>query len=79
MKDKKGIEIEECDILKVFHFIGARKKKHYMYKMAVKWNGKLYASHLNETIIKPDFPLWTGSEKSEDYEIVQSNHWEKLD
>lgn len=30
--DKKGREIKEFDLLKVFHFIGARRKKHYMYK-----------------------------------------------
>ena len=78
MEDKNGVQIEECDVLKVFHFTGARKKKHYMYKMAVLWNGKLYASHLNKKEITPDYPLWAGSENSEHYEIVQSPNWQKL-
>jgi len=31
--DKKGIPIHVGDVLKVFHFIGARRKKYYMYKL----------------------------------------------
>jgi len=30
--DKHGIEITVGDVLKIFHFRGARGKKHYMYK-----------------------------------------------
>ena len=30
--DENGKEITEFALLKVFHFIGARRKKHYMYK-----------------------------------------------
>ena len=30
--DKNGIELLPNDVLKVFHFVGARRKKHYMYK-----------------------------------------------
>lgn len=33
-KDKNGIEIKEFALLKVFHFIGSRRKRHYMYKQA---------------------------------------------
>lgn len=77
--DKYGIPIEEGDILKVYHFTGARRKKHYMYKMAVLWDGKMYGSHLNSVLgIKLDYPLWTAESDSEDYEIVQSKNWEKL-
>lgn len=79
MKDKFGIEIEECDILKVYHFTGARRKKYYMYKMAVLWDGKLYASHLMKKQISPDYPLWTSNVNSEHYEIIQSKNFEKLD
>lgn len=32
MRDIAGNEIREGDILKVYHFTGARNKKHYMYK-----------------------------------------------
>ena len=34
--DKTGREIKEHDILKIFHFIGARRKRHYMYKQVGK-------------------------------------------
>ncbi|QQT43333.1 Uncharacterised protein [Sphingobacterium multivorum] len=30
--DENGIEIKEFALIRVFHFIGARRKKHYMYK-----------------------------------------------
>ncbi len=32
--DKNRRPILEHDVLKVYHFTGARKKKHYMYKQA---------------------------------------------
>lgn len=31
-KDRSGRTIQVGDTLKVFHFIGARRKRHYMYK-----------------------------------------------
>lgn len=33
--DKRGIPIASGDVLKVFHFIGARRKRHYMYKQCL--------------------------------------------
>lgn len=33
--DKNGKQILVGDLLKVFHFIGARRKKHYMYQVVV--------------------------------------------
>jgi hypothetical protein len=30
--DKRGIPIERGDVVRVFHFTGARRKRHYMYK-----------------------------------------------
>jgi hypothetical protein len=35
LRDERGREIEPGDVLKVFHFTGARRKRHYMYKQAV--------------------------------------------
>ena len=32
--DERGRQIMEGDVLKVFHFRGARRKRHYMYKQA---------------------------------------------
>jgi hypothetical protein len=76
--DKNGIEIEEFDILKVFHFVGVRKKKHYMYKMVILWNGYFYGSHLNNNPLTPDYPLWTSDYNPKDCEVVQSKNWDKL-
>lgn len=33
MTDCVGNEIHEGAILKVFHFVGARRRKHFMYKL----------------------------------------------
>ena len=41
LKDKKGNVIREFDIIKIFHFIGARSKKYYMYKIAGTKDHKL--------------------------------------
>lgn len=76
-KDKNGIIIEEFDVLKVFHFIGARRKKHYMYKVVIKWEDKLCASHIESNPLKFGYGLWF-KENWDDTEIVQSKNWEKL-
>ena len=46
--DVSGRQIMPGDTLKVYHFTGRRKKKHYMYKY-VKGveHGRLVVSHLN--------------------------------
>lgn len=33
--DKRGLPLQIGDVLKVFHFVGARRKKHYMYKHVI--------------------------------------------
>lgn len=45
--DKNGIQICPGDTLKIFHFTGARKKRHYMYKFVEAVDGKrLVINHL---------------------------------
>lgn len=48
--DENGVEIKEFAVIRVFHFIGARRKKHYMYKWVKlkEFKGILYwvAYHL---------------------------------
>jgi hypothetical protein len=34
--DKNGVPIQKHDLLKVYHFTGARRKKHYMYKYVIQ-------------------------------------------
>lgn len=76
--DKNSREIVRGDVLKVFHFIGARKKRHYMYKQALEViplgypepKPYLKISHLN---LSDDYyvVIMDGS-TLEDYEIIQS-------
>lgn len=44
--DEIGNEIMEGDLLRIFHFRGARRRVHYMYHIAVlsECSGKLYWS-----------------------------------
>lgn len=46
--DAKGYPVFAGDVLKVFHFRGARRKKYYMYKVAKEWQGKLWAFNVSE-------------------------------
>lgn len=83
--DKRGIPIERGDIVKVFHFIGARRKRHYMYKQClgervVPAHGGgthtyIMFSHLNfiDDPSERDGPYheWPGTHLP-GYEIVQS-------
>lgn len=74
--DRTGREIHVGDVVKVFHFVGARRKRHYMYKQAVaidelgesksKW---MRFSHLDMTGEGYHEPL--NGAFLDDYEIVQ--------
>lgn len=49
--DGKGNEIKEFDVVKVFHFTGKRRKRHYMYKWIRKnGNGELCLMHLTNAL-----------------------------
>ena len=76
--DQNGKEIRHLDVIKVLHFIGARRKKHYMYKW-VKFDKDrgLCFHHLDESnelislkaVCKKTDTAW----QWHDAEIVQSN------
>lgn len=74
--DRNGVLIEPYDLLKVFHFVGARRKKHYMYKFVIEKGGKLMCSHLNKYPVQCDFTMDALDQK--DIEIIQTSNWEKL-
>ena len=61
VKDETGKPIKERDVIRVFHFIGARRKKHYMYKYVVVKNEELYALHTGKLLLgEPEgYYLWT--------------------
>jgi len=71
--DKNGKEIHEFDVLKVFHYVGVRRKKHYMYKWVrkSKCGLYLYGLHLGDDSLDPMHGyILIG--KQEGTEIVQS-------
>ena len=72
-RDKKGREIMEGDTLKVFHFVGARRKRHYMYKYVEKVVSSscsfFQISHLN--IEGGGYRMLMDGKQHEDIEIVQ--------
>jgi hypothetical protein len=81
--DKHGTPIIRGDIVKVFHFIGSRRKRHYMYKQCLgeqllhESHPEPYVlfSHLNfiEDRTQRDGPYSIRrGERLDDYEIVQS-------
>jgi len=75
--DKNGMIIHVGDVLKVFHFVGARRKRHYMYKqpIAIVHHGAantpyLKISHLN---MSDNYYLEALDGRTlTDYEIVQA-------
>ena len=73
--DKTGKQINEFDVLKVFHFIGARRKRHYMYKWVRRDDkGRMAIMHLTASD-EPTVPLSVCANKEgvfEDAEIMQS-------
>lgn len=77
--DKNGREIMVGDVLKVYHFTGARKKRHYMYKQVIGIDmfGKtppiyLRISHLNlDESHNGYYHEAMDNRLLEDYEIIQ--------
>lgn len=77
--DRTGREIMLGDVLKVFHFIGRNRKRHYMYKQVVKVGPispksdcrYLHISHLNMDADRPYYEFLDGR-TLRGYEIVQS-------
>lgn len=67
--DKKGIPVREFDVLKMYHFTGARRKKHYMYKWVRKIDEHLVAWHLTDGKNNSWFKL--DQQLLNDCEIVQ--------
>ena len=75
--DKRGIPIHVGDVLKVFHFIGPRKKRYYMYKHVVSeenaksGNRFLLISHLHEPGTTGTYNMLARDHVDEAIEIVQ--------
>ena len=51
--DINGVPIHKGDLLRTFHFAGARKKKYYLYHTVVEEEGELFmvpTSHLEPSL-----------------------------
>lgn len=75
--DKHGREIKPGDVLKVWHFIGRRRKVNYMYKWVLREErlGKnqtpfLRVSHLSTGNVEDGYWLQKDGSKHDEYEIV---------
>lgn len=74
--DKNNRQIMPGDVVKVFHFIGARNKKHYMYKIIHELDGHLYGAHAHNVhkdgiSLGNSYALPRESCRLDDYEIVE--------
>lgn len=69
--DKNGREILTGDVLKVFHFTGARRKKHFMYKFVAgsRPNNCILISNLDRD--QSTYLMKIDGQKHDDIEIVQ--------
>lgn len=51
--DKNRRPIRPGDVLKVFHFVGARRKRYYMHKLVVEHDGELCGVDICDLATKP--------------------------
>jgi hypothetical protein len=74
--DKNRYPIYKGDLLKVFHFIGQRNKKYYMYKVVTEVDGCLCAVDVADLVLRPANPHRYSIEAlglEENIEIVQGS------
>jgi len=57
--DKHGIPIQANDLLKTYHFTGARKKRYFMYHLVIEHEGFLRMLNAH-AIIKDKQVNWMG-------------------
>lgn len=76
LRDKHGRQIERGDVLKVYHFTGARRKRHYMYKQVMGTrtlgSGAEYAVLDHLDLDGKNYLECCDGRSLPDYEIVQS-------
>ncbi len=74
-EDKHGKPVSRGAVIKMFHFTGRRRKKHYMYKVIDYIEGQRYGIDITSLIIDKDphkFILRWVNEYN--YEIVQDGN-----
>lgn len=77
--DRTGREIMLGDVLKVYHFTGRNRKRHYMYKQVtmigpINHDGQCHYLHLSHLNLgrDPGYCEFLDGRTLTDYEIVQS-------
>lgn len=75
LRDKTGRQIERGDVLEVYHFTGARRKRYFMYKQAMgvrTINGTDYAVMDHLDMNAEHYLERCDGRTLPEYEIVQS-------
>ncbi len=80
LRDKNGREIEPGDMLKVFHFVGRNRKRHYLYQQALRLRARAACDQLHERIDETvpwkygenGYSIGIYEKQLQSYEIVQS-------
>lgn len=81
--DKKGVQILEGDLLRIYHFIGSRRKINYMYFVVVIEETKDFPvmAVRNYDSNKPHCRLYVVCDNEQriwfDAEIIHQRNWEK--
>jgi hypothetical protein len=71
--DCHGIPIHSGDLLRALHFIGARRKRHYLYHTAVNRDGQWWAiptCHLEPSKVAGGGDCWLHDERAANSEII---------
>jgi hypothetical protein len=75
LRDKTGRQIERGDVLKIYHYTGARRQRYYMYKQVMgtrSINGTEYAVLDHLDLDTQHYLECCDGRILRDYEIVQS-------
>jgi hypothetical protein len=76
--DKHGVPVHKGDLVRSFHYIGARRKRHYLYHVAVEENGELMmvpTAHLEKSFISGGgrCPLKLMARNRYDFEVISGH------
>ena len=75
--DKNDLPIRSGDLLRTFHFVGSRRRKHYLYHVIRRslLNGRLEAVPVSELANPPTGGRWliTDGKRYDGSEIINSD------
>lgn len=71
--DKKGVPVYPGDLIRSFHFTGARRKKYYLYHTAVYKDGAMHmvpTAHLEPSCVKGGGSCLLSQDLMADAEVI---------